>query len=109
MLVLTRKLQETIRIGDEITIYVLRVKGNTVRLGIDAPRRVRVIRGELADKTEVITGPTLPDTETGREDPPAEESPVTSSPALSRFFPRVLSTEQFPAPSLDPNQGAMGP
>ena len=48
MLVLTRKLQERIRIGDHITITVLRTKGKAVRLGIEAPDDVPVIRGELA-------------------------------------------------------------
>jgi len=47
MLVLTRKHQEQIRIGDNITVTVLKVKGNSVRLGIEAPRDIRVIRGEL--------------------------------------------------------------
>ena len=47
MLVLTRKLNEQIQIGNDITITVVRVKGNTVRVGIDAPRDVRVIRAEL--------------------------------------------------------------
>lgn len=47
MLVLTRKLQQQIKIGGEITITILRVKGNTVRVGVQAPRDVRVIRGEL--------------------------------------------------------------
>ncbi len=47
MLVLTRKLSQQIKIGDNITLTVLRVKGNTVRLGIDAPRDVRVVRSEL--------------------------------------------------------------
>lgn len=47
MLVLTRKLDESIRIGDDIRITVLRVKGNTVRIGIEAPKHVRVIREEL--------------------------------------------------------------
>lgn len=47
MLVLTRKLDESIRIGDDIRITVLRVKGNTVRVGIEAPKHVRVIREEL--------------------------------------------------------------
>jgi carbon storage regulator CsrA len=47
MLVLTRKLQQRIQIGDQITVTILRVKGNTVRVGIEAPREVRVIRGEL--------------------------------------------------------------
>ena len=48
MLVLTRKYQEKIRIGDNITITVLRTKGKAVRLGIEAPSNVPVIRGELS-------------------------------------------------------------
>jgi carbon storage regulator CsrA len=48
MLVLTRKYQEKIKIGDNITITVLRMKGKTVRLGIEAPESVPVIRGELS-------------------------------------------------------------
>ena len=47
MLVLTRKLQQQIKIGDNITVTVLRVSGTTVRIGIDAPRDVRVLRNEL--------------------------------------------------------------
>jgi carbon storage regulator CsrA len=47
MLVLTRKLQQQIKIGDQITVTILKVKGNTVRVGITAPREVRVVRGEL--------------------------------------------------------------
>jgi carbon storage regulator CsrA len=47
MLVLTRKTQEKIQIGENITVTILRVKGQAVRVGIDAPRDVRVIRTEL--------------------------------------------------------------
>ncbi|TWU20259.1 Carbon storage regulator [Novipirellula galeiformis] len=47
MLVLTRKLDEKIQIGNDITITLIRVQGNTVRIGIDAPREIRVIRAEL--------------------------------------------------------------
>jgi carbon storage regulator CsrA len=47
MLVLTRKASQQIQIGDGIVITILQVKGNTVRVGIEAPREVRVIRGEL--------------------------------------------------------------
>jgi carbon storage regulator CsrA len=50
MLVLTRKLQEKIRIGDQVTITVLRMKGKAVRLGIEAPANVSVIRGELVHR-----------------------------------------------------------
>jgi len=47
MLVLTRKVHQQIRIGDQITITIVRVKGQSVRVGIEAPRAVRVLRGEL--------------------------------------------------------------
>jgi len=47
MLVLSRKLNESIQIGENITITLIRVEGGKVRLGIDAPRDVRVLRSEL--------------------------------------------------------------
>lgn len=53
MLVLTRKLQQQILIGNDITITVLRVQGNKVRIGIDAPEAVRVVRGELPRRDAV--------------------------------------------------------
>src|SRR6187401_654642 len=61
MLVLTRKLQQQIKIGDQIIVTILRVKGNTVRVGITAPREVRVVRGELPkepDAEEMSTAAT---------------------------------------------------
>jgi len=48
MLVLSRKKNESIVISDNIRIEVLKVSGNTVRIGIQAPREVKVLRGELA-------------------------------------------------------------
>ena len=47
MLVLTRKTQQSIQIGENITITVLRVKGRSVRIGIEAPNEVKVLRAEL--------------------------------------------------------------
>jgi carbon storage regulator len=47
MLVLTRKLGEVIRVGDSVTVRVLEVKGNQVRLGVDAPADVRIYREEI--------------------------------------------------------------
>lgn len=47
MLVLTRKAQEQIQIGNNITISILKVKGNAVRVGIEAPKDVRIVRSEL--------------------------------------------------------------
>jgi carbon storage regulator len=48
MLVLSRKPGEKIVIGDGITVTVVEVDGNRVRLGIEAPADVRILRGELA-------------------------------------------------------------
>jgi carbon storage regulator len=47
MLVLTRKLGEVIRVGESVTVRVLEVKGNQVRLGVDAPADVRIYREEI--------------------------------------------------------------
>lgn len=112
MLVLTRKLQETIKIGDQVTIHILRVKGNTVRLGIDAPRQIRVIRGELADKQAVADEqlaaktPLVPDDTRAEdaEDPAVEGDSPQPRPALAEFFPRVPKTIHFPLTTFDPNQ-----
>ena len=49
MLVLTRKPGEQITIGNDITITVVEVAGNRIRLGIDAPGDVRILRAELAE------------------------------------------------------------
>lgn len=48
MLVLTRKADQKIQIGSNITITIIEVKGRYVRLGIEAPRDVRIVRSEIA-------------------------------------------------------------
>ncbi|PLV59006.1 carbon storage regulator CsrA [Thermotoga sp. KOL6] len=50
MLVLTRKPGEKIVIGDEIVITVLRIEGNSVKIGIEAPKYVRILRAELYEE-----------------------------------------------------------
>ncbi len=50
MLVLSRKQTERIRLGDSITVTVVRVSGDKVRLGIEAPPDVLVLRDELEDE-----------------------------------------------------------
>lgn len=47
MLILTRRIGETLRIGDEVVVTVLGMHGNQVKLGIDAPKHVAVMREEL--------------------------------------------------------------
>lgn len=50
MLILTRKSGEAIKLGDEITITIVEVRGNQVRIGIQAPRTIPVHRYELYEK-----------------------------------------------------------
>ena len=52
MLVLSRKQNERIRVGDSVVVTVVRVSGDKVRIGIEAPANVRVIRDEL-DSDEI--------------------------------------------------------
>lgn len=50
MLILTRRVGETLMIGDDVTVTVLGVKGNQVRLGVNAPRTVAVHREEIYER-----------------------------------------------------------
>ena len=47
MLILTRRIGETLMIGNEVTVTVLAVKGNQVRIGVNAPKEVSVHREEI--------------------------------------------------------------
>ena len=69
MLVLSRKTRQQILIGDNITVTILLVKGQVVRVGIEAPRDVRVLRAEL----------------------PVFEDPAPAKPASPRAKPRRVT------------------
>jgi carbon storage regulator len=71
MLILTRKIGETIRIGDNITVKVLALRGGQISLGFTAPNEVRIFR------EEVLLG-TAPE-------PPFSEPPPAKRPARARL------------------------
>lgn len=77
MLVLTRKPAETIRIGDDIVIKVIKTSRGTVKIGIEAPDHIRVMRGELLEQV------------------PANALPEPSVSKLAEQFGGVLS-DQYP-------------
>ena len=54
MLVLTRKKDEDIIIGEDIRISVVSIDGDRVRIGIDAPEELTILRAELLDETEAV-------------------------------------------------------
>jgi len=109
MLVLTRKIQQQIQIGDDITITVLEIKGRSVRLGIDAPREVRVLRAEVkepssapASEPAAADGPVA----SGKDQPVSENKRIGSA-KMNRRVPlsrgdRRLLADLLNMPELAP-------
>jgi len=85
-------MQERIQIGNNITVTILRVKGSTVRVGIEAPREVRVIRGELSVKEEegALAEAEIPVVAEERE-PEAEEGPSYEEPSATSASVQTLT------------------
>ncbi|MEX0585262.1 MAG: carbon storage regulator [Pirellulales bacterium] len=77
MLVLSRKIGERILIGDKIAVTVVRIGHGGVRIGIEAPSDLLVIREELAHPVPVTAG-----------DPPQAEANQPSAPRPERVIPR---------------------
>ena len=54
MLVLTRRSGQTIKLGDDVEIVVVDIRGDQVRLGINAPRSVSILRGEILEEIQQV-------------------------------------------------------
>lgn len=55
MLILTRKLNEEIKIGSGITVKIISISDNTVKIGIDAPQNIQIVRTELYDRVKEVS------------------------------------------------------
>lgn len=81
MLVLTRRAEEKIKIGDNIVVSILSVEGNIVKIGIDAPREVTILRMEVLEQVK-------------NENIAAAEKDVKDIAAAADFFKKKLSGER---------------
>ena len=89
MLVLTRKLQEQIKIGDDVVITILQIRGQAVRVGIQAPREVRVLRAELPEHAPAPPKPEVTSLELKGDVPLTARSVTgTRQPLASRLLAR---------------------
>ena len=100
MLVLSRKPEQKIQIGDNITITVLRLRGGTVQIGIEAPRSTPVVRGELEPlaQRDLQQNPDAEaDAPSERQSQPAQRSrrPLTAGGEPSRTSSRLRSLRSW--------------
>jgi carbon storage regulator CsrA len=108
MLVLTRKTNEQIQIGDHVVITILQVKGQSVRIGIEAPREIRVLRSELPrtenepmETPSVESAPRPRRTKTPRIRGESQRAMLANSPLLASAAPLAMRVEHRRIPRPD--------
>ena len=83
MLILSRRESESVHLGDDIILTIVRVSGEKVRIGIQAPPHIKVLRNELEVEAPEVR---KPDANAKPVSPPVTSSPVTS-PRPARSTP----------------------
>lgn len=101
MLVLSRKTQESIRVGDSITVTIVRIKGNTVRIGIEAPESVKIVRSELPN-FHTAGAETADATAAEVEAEPSEAYLVKQFRLRNTSLPKVESEDPRPSSTRPP-------
>ena len=102
MLTLTRSVGETIRIGDDIEIHVVEVRGGTVRLGFKAPREVAIHREEVyrqIAEANLLAAQVTADSlgALAAFAPPAPAAAPATDPAVDAASPAAATAEDAPA------------
>lgn len=87
MLVLSRRANESVYIGESIKVTVVRVRGNVISLGIEAPKSIRVMREEIIDRPQTQAT--------------AEQTPQQSAEGQSKNTPAVDRSDEADAPLAD--------
>jgi len=83
MLVLSRKAGERIHVGDNIVLEIRRISGNRVTLALDAPRNIRILRGELERSAREFQGASTAGPDHGVDDDPLATGSVVVFNGLS--------------------------
>ena len=99
MLILTRRVGESLRIGDDVSVTVLGIKGSQVRIGVNAPKTISVHREEVYDRIHDKNSkfPTSfsvakSDNFLSRQALPATITPLGNIEILEKFFPNLITT-----------------